>query len=53
MVHMDDLLALTVTKEATATFVGELRSTFEFKDRVEASYYMGCSNTRGQEKKKV
>ena len=32
---MDDLLALTVTKE-------------KFKDPVDASYYMDCHNTRNQ-----
>ncbi|CAM9772712.1 unnamed protein product [Ascophyllum nodosum] len=46
VVHVDDLLALTVTKEAMETFVGELCSTFKIKGVGEASYYMGCHITR-------
>ena len=42
VVHVDDLLALTVTKEAMETFVGELRSTFKIKDLGEGSYYMSA-----------
>ena len=38
VVYVNDLLALTVTKEATENFVGELRSTFKIKDLGEASY---------------
>ena len=52
MVHMDDLLALTVTKDATAAFVGLLRSMFKFEDPVEASYYKGCHNALNQGKNK-
>ena len=46
MVHVSALLALTVMKEATETFVGKLRSTFKIKYLGEASYYMGCHVTR-------
>ena len=54
VVHMDELLALTVTKEeAIATFVGELRSTFKIKDLGEASYYMSCHITRNRAKKEL
>ena len=45
VVHVNDFLALTATKEAVGTFVGELRSTFEIEDLGEASYYIGCQIT--------
>ena len=50
VVHLDDLLALTVTKEAMEIFVGQLHSTFKIKDLGEASYYMGCHITRDRTK---
>ena len=45
VVHVDDLLALTVTKEAMQTSFGELRSTFKIKGLGEAPYYTGCHIT--------
>ena len=53
MVQVDDLLALTVTRKAMETFVGEVRSTFKVKDLGEASYYMGCHITRDRAKKEL
>ena len=53
VVHVDDLLALTVTKEAMKTFVEELRSTFKIKDLGEAAYYMGCHITRDRVKREL
>ena len=53
VVHVDDLLALTVTKEAMKTFVGELRSTFKIKDLGEASNYMRCHITRDRVKNEL
>ena len=50
-VYVDDLLALTVTKEAMETFVRELRSTLKIKDLGGTSYYMGCHITRDRAKK--
>ena len=53
VVHVDDLLALTVTKEAMETFVRELRSMLKIKYLGEAPYYMGCHITRDWSKKKL
>ena len=53
VVYVNDLLALTVTKEATETFVGELRSMFKIKDLGEASYCMSCHITRDRAKKEL
>ena len=53
VVHVDDLLVLTVTKEAMEIFVGELRSMFKIKYLGEASYYMGCHITRDGAKKEM
>ena len=51
VVYVDDLLALTVTKEAIETFGGELRSTFKIKDLGEASYHKSYHITRDRPKK--
>ena len=53
VVYVNDLLALTVTKEAAETFVGELRSMFKIKDLGEASYCMSCHITRDRAKKEL
>ena len=53
VVHANDLLALTVTKEAMDTFVGELRSTLKIKDLGEVPCYMGRHITRGRAKKEL
>ena len=51
MVHVDGLLALTLTKEIMETLVGDLRSRFKIKDLGEASYYMGCHITRNRKRR--
>ena len=53
VVHVNNLLALTVTKEAMETFVGGLRSVFRIKDLGEASYCMGCHITRDRAEKEL
>ena len=53
VIHVDDLLALTATKEAVKTFVVKLRSAFKIKDLGEAPYYMGCHITRDRAKKEL
>ena len=53
VVHEDDLLTLTVTKETMETLVGELRSTFKIKDLREASYCMGCHITQDRVNKEL
>ena len=53
VVHVDDLLVLTVIKEAVETFVGELRSTLKIKDLGEASYYMGRHIPQDRVKQKL
>ena len=53
MVDVDNLLALTVTKEEMETFVGVLRSTFKIKDLGQASYYMGYHVTLDRAKKEL
>lgn len=52
-VHVDDILALTTTKEFMEAFVGDLCSKYKIKDLREASYYVGYYITRNREKKEM
>ena len=52
-VHVDDLLALTVTKEGMMTQVEELRSTFKIRGLGETSCYMASHITRARAKNEL
>ena len=52
-VHVDDLPALTVTKEGMKTLVGELHSTFKIRGLGEMSCYMVSHITRARTKNEL
>ena len=53
VVYVDDLLALSETRQDEHQVLEDLRSSFPIKDLGEISYYLGCHITRDRKAKTV
>jgi len=51
VIHVDDLLVSSRTKEDEEEFVAELHKRFKMKDMGEAEFYMGCHISRNRQAK--